>query len=151
MELSEWVREARAHKKLTQQRLGDSLGVSKSNISGWEKARHKPSYKQVQAISKLTGYAPPAATEGTDAPRAPPVLKLVKPVSPLAEPTSAELYALQLAVIALFTTSPARKSLLSTFAGIVSGVHLANEPTGGTPPEIRAAIQRLQQQLSGQP
>ena len=59
MEIREWVRAARLHGKLTQETLGAAIGVTKSNVSGWEKGRHEPSYGQMQRIEELTGYPMP--------------------------------------------------------------------------------------------
>lgn len=61
-ELHKWVAAARAHKGWTQTQLGDELGVTKANVSGWENARHEPSYTQIARISQLTGYAMPGQT-----------------------------------------------------------------------------------------
>ena len=57
VELKEWVKAARAHKGLTQGQLGDELGLTKGNISGWENGRHEPSYAQLLKIEQITGYA----------------------------------------------------------------------------------------------
>lgn len=62
MEISEWVREARKHAKLSQEALGDMLGMTKGNVSGWENGRHKPSFDQVLQIARLTNHPPPTAS-----------------------------------------------------------------------------------------
>lgn len=51
-----WVKEARAYGKLTQEKLGELLNLTKSNISAWENARHEPSYAQLRTISSMTGF-----------------------------------------------------------------------------------------------
>jgi phage repressor protein C with HTH and peptisase S24 domain len=59
MDLPAWVRTARNNKKLTQEELGDALGVTKSNVSAWENGRHEPSYTQLRQIAALSGMALP--------------------------------------------------------------------------------------------
>lgn len=54
--MKEWVRAARQHAKLTQEQLGERLGLTKGNISGWENGRHAPSFDQVMKIEALTGF-----------------------------------------------------------------------------------------------
>ncbi len=58
MKISEWLAAARAYPKpkITQERLGELLGVSKQNVNAWEKGRHEPSYSQILKIRDLTGY-----------------------------------------------------------------------------------------------
>jgi phage repressor protein C with HTH and peptisase S24 domain len=56
VELKEWVRAARTHKGLTQEQLGEELGLTKGNISGWENGRHEPGYAQLLKIELITGY-----------------------------------------------------------------------------------------------
>ncbi len=58
--VNEWVLAARSHAKLSQEKLGEHVGVSKSNVSGWEKARHNPSFEQMVVISKVTNFPLPA-------------------------------------------------------------------------------------------
>lgn len=59
MEIKDWVLKARKAGKLTQEQLGDHLGVTKGNISAWENGRHEPSWTQLLKISSLTGVSPP--------------------------------------------------------------------------------------------
>lgn len=59
MDIREWVKAARQAGKLTQEALGAAIGVTKSNVSGWENGRHEPSYGQMQRIEELTGYPMP--------------------------------------------------------------------------------------------
>jgi transcriptional regulator with XRE-family HTH domain len=59
MEIREWVKAARQAGGLTQEALGSAIGVTKSNVSGWENGRHEPSYGQMQRIEELTGYPMP--------------------------------------------------------------------------------------------
>lgn len=56
MNIPKWVLAARKHKGWTQTQLGDALSVTKGNVSGWEKARHQPSYHQLAKIAEVTGY-----------------------------------------------------------------------------------------------
>jgi SOS-response transcriptional repressor LexA len=60
--LKAWVRKARNHAQITQEQLGEALGVTKANVSGWENGLHKPSYEQVLKISEVTGEPQPGAT-----------------------------------------------------------------------------------------
>jgi phage repressor protein C with HTH and peptisase S24 domain len=64
MQLKEWVREARKHKGWTQEQLGDAMGVTKGNVSGWENARHEPGYAQLVKIASVTGYSLAHMDEG---------------------------------------------------------------------------------------
>lgn len=59
MDTAKWVKGARAHAQLTQAALGDFLGVTKANVSGWETGRHEPSYSQMLKIKDRTGYPLP--------------------------------------------------------------------------------------------
>lgn len=56
MEIKEWVRAARKHKDWTQEQLGDAMGVTKGNVSGWENGRHEPGYSQLARIAQITGF-----------------------------------------------------------------------------------------------
>lgn len=71
MKLNDWVSTARKHAKLTQEQLGEALGVTKANVSAWENARHEPSYGQLQIIAKKTGY-PLSGTPGINKTPTPP-------------------------------------------------------------------------------
>ena len=59
MNLNDWVRTARKHRKWTQQQLGDAVGRSKANVALWEAGAHAPSYAQVLDIARQTGFPPP--------------------------------------------------------------------------------------------
>lgn len=59
MDLAQWVREARKHKKLTLEALGERLNLTKGNIYHWEHGNHQPSFQQVVAIAEITGYPMP--------------------------------------------------------------------------------------------
>ncbi|MGR2664297.1 helix-turn-helix transcriptional regulator [Chromobacterium haemolyticum] len=61
MRLSEWVRAARQHAHLTQERLGELVNKTKGNISAWENGRHEPSFDQIESISRITGYPMPVS------------------------------------------------------------------------------------------
>lgn len=63
MDIAKWVKEARAHGGLTMAKLGEAVGRTKANVSGWENGRHEPSISQIDMISKLTGYPPPWVTD----------------------------------------------------------------------------------------
>lgn len=59
MEMKDWIHAARLHAKLTQQQLGDAMGVTKGNVSSWEKGRHEASHEQLVRIATITGYQEP--------------------------------------------------------------------------------------------
>lgn len=59
MNLTLWIRSARKKADLTQEQLGERLGVTKGNVSAWENGRHEPSYAQLQEISVITKYPMP--------------------------------------------------------------------------------------------
>lgn len=65
MELKHWIRSARKKGGLTQEELGERLGVSKGNVSAWENGRHEPSYAQIQEISVITRYPMPDSQPST--------------------------------------------------------------------------------------
>lgn len=66
MGLKEWVKAARLHGRLTQDQLGDKLGFTKGNVSGWEVGRHEPSYGTLIKIIEVTGFSTPLP--GLDSP-----------------------------------------------------------------------------------
>lgn len=70
MDLKQWVKDARKHANLSQEKLGESLGVTKGNVSAWENGHHRPSVHQVVRIAEITGF-PPLLGQGL--PDAPPM------------------------------------------------------------------------------
>lgn len=66
MKLNEWVKAARTHAKLSQEKLGEALGRTKANISSLEKGRHDPSIEQLMKISRLCGFALPEEIGGAN-------------------------------------------------------------------------------------
>jgi phage repressor protein C with HTH and peptisase S24 domain len=68
MEINRWIRAARKKADLTQEQLGERLGVTKGNVSAWENGRHEPSYSQIHEISALTKYPMPDALQTQGAP-----------------------------------------------------------------------------------
>jgi transcriptional regulator with XRE-family HTH domain len=69
-ELKDWIRDARKARGWTQEKLGEELGVTKANVSGWENARHQPSFDQIVRICELTGAAMPGSGPGVAEPPA---------------------------------------------------------------------------------
>lgn len=63
VKVNEWVLAARKHANLSQEKLGEHVGVSKSNVSGWEKDRHNPSFEQMVTISRATNFPLPAGAK----------------------------------------------------------------------------------------
>lgn len=59
MEKKLWVKTARTHAGLTQDQLGDLLGVTKGNVSAWENGRHDPGFAQMLKINEITKYPLP--------------------------------------------------------------------------------------------
>jgi transcriptional regulator with XRE-family HTH domain len=58
MQVAQWVKDARKAGKLTLEQLGEKLGVTKSNVWGWENEKHEPSIGQWLRIAEITGYPP---------------------------------------------------------------------------------------------
>lgn len=63
LDIAGWVKAARTHGELTQDQLGERLGVTKGNVSGWENGRHEPSYRQLLQISAMTRFPMPGLRE----------------------------------------------------------------------------------------
>lgn len=59
MEIKNWIKAARLDAHLTQEQLGEMLGLTKGNISSWEKGRHEPSFNQMKKICEITRYPLP--------------------------------------------------------------------------------------------
>ncbi|ARP89802.1 hypothetical protein CAL14_05460 [Bordetella genomosp. 9] len=59
MDIKSWIKAARLHAGFTQTQLGEPLGVSKGNVSAWEKGRHEPSFEQLVRIAEVTRYEEP--------------------------------------------------------------------------------------------
>jgi transcriptional regulator with XRE-family HTH domain len=59
--IKEWLINARKHGELTQEDVGALVHRTKSNISGWEKGLHEPSFSQMVTISVATKYPLPVA------------------------------------------------------------------------------------------
>jgi len=59
MDIGTWIRQCRQHAKLTQTQLGEVMGKTKANVSGWENGLHSPSYEQIIRVAELTGWALP--------------------------------------------------------------------------------------------
>lgn len=70
MEMKLWIRAARKKSGLTQEQLGERLGVTKGNVSAWENGRHEPSYAQIQEMAVLSNLPLPD-TESAATPSAP--------------------------------------------------------------------------------
>lgn len=68
MELKTWIRSARKKADLTQEQLGEKLGVTKGNVSAWETGKHEPSYAQIQEIAVITKCPMPDAGTAASAP-----------------------------------------------------------------------------------
>ncbi|MGL4778669.1 MAG: helix-turn-helix domain-containing protein, partial [Aeromonas veronii] len=54
---SERIRELRKKHGLTQQKLGELIGVKKSSISQWENDEHSPSGDNLAQLSKVFGVS----------------------------------------------------------------------------------------------
>lgn len=131
MELKEWVRKARQHAKLTQEQLGERLGVTKGNISGWENGRHSPGFKQVLKIEEITGWQFEA-----DAPDAPapdiPLADALAVIDKCAQRASSQARAELQKAFDLYLTDPRRYSkLLEDIADLLATP--AEPPPGEAP------------------
>lgn len=65
--IPEWVLAARQKAGWTQEELGEKLGLTRGNISSWEKGRHEPGFRQLMRISELTGHTLPTVVDGPKA------------------------------------------------------------------------------------
>ncbi len=77
MEMKLWIRAARKKAALTQEQLGERLGVTKGNVSAWENGRHEPSYAQIQEMAALANVPLPDAV-GAELPAAAPLGKPIR-------------------------------------------------------------------------
>lgn len=59
MDMKGWIKAARLHAKLTQQQLGDRMGMSKGNVWAWEKGNHEASLDQLIKIAEITRFKEP--------------------------------------------------------------------------------------------
>jgi transcriptional regulator with XRE-family HTH domain len=59
MDMKEWIKAARLHAKLTQEKLGEQMGLTKGNIWAWEKGNHEASLDQLNRIAAITGFDEP--------------------------------------------------------------------------------------------
>ena len=132
--LAEWIKAARLHRKLTQEALGDAVGVSKQNVNAWEKGRHEPSFAQAVRIAQLTGYPLPedarmagATAARDDAPLSPGTMALARLIERI-EP------ALQVHVEALVhALQPPGDPVRPTSVQPLPAPTLAPAPVPGTP------------------
>ncbi|BBL25002.1 MULTISPECIES: LexA family protein [Comamonas] len=60
MDIKDWIKAARSHKGWTQQQLGEAVGRTKANVGHWETGKHEPKLDLIEAISRETGFPPPA-------------------------------------------------------------------------------------------
>lgn len=51
--IAAWIKSSRLNSGLTQPQLGDLMGVTKGNVSAWEKKRHEPSVAQIVRIGQI--------------------------------------------------------------------------------------------------
>lgn len=59
MNIGLWVKAARKSAGWTQTKLGDAVGRTKANVGHWETGKHEPSFDQIVAISRATGFPLP--------------------------------------------------------------------------------------------
>jgi transcriptional regulator with XRE-family HTH domain len=64
--IGEWMRANRDKAGLSQQEIGERIGVSQSQISTWENGSSEPSEKAIQSLSSIFGTEPPVT--GLEAP-----------------------------------------------------------------------------------
>lgn len=53
MTIGAWIKACRVAAHMNQTQLGDTLGVTKGNVSAWENDRHEPSYTQMLRIAEI--------------------------------------------------------------------------------------------------
>jgi len=61
-----FVKSARMALGLSQEKLGELLGRTKSNISHWELGKHAPEYGFLVSLSKRSGVPMPLINSGSD-------------------------------------------------------------------------------------
>lgn len=59
MNMQQWIRSARQYAKLTQEQLGEHIGVTKGNVSAWENGHHEASVDQINKIAEVTRFPEP--------------------------------------------------------------------------------------------
>ena len=57
--LGGWIKEARKHANLTQEKLGLDMNMTKANLSLLESGKTSPSFVQIHTISEICGYPMP--------------------------------------------------------------------------------------------
>ncbi|WP_290437967.1 LexA family protein [Aeromonas caviae] len=68
---SERIKELRKEHGLTQQKLGELVGVKKSSISQWESGEHAPSGDNLVALARVFGVSPHWLSTGKGSPELP--------------------------------------------------------------------------------
>lgn len=76
---SERIKELRKEHGLTQQKLGELVGVKKSSISQWESGEHAPSGDNLVALARVFGVSPHWLSTGKGSPEIPNVEPAVIP------------------------------------------------------------------------
>lgn len=56
VELAEWIGRMRTAKGISQEKLGDILGVRQSAVSAWEAGRNEPDLARLDQIAGVCGY-----------------------------------------------------------------------------------------------
>lgn len=59
MKTAEWIKAAREEWGKTQAELADAVGVSKANVSAWERGKYKPRLEHLMDIADATGAKMP--------------------------------------------------------------------------------------------
>ena len=62
------LRRLRSSKKITQQKLADAIGVSKTSVIYWEKDENVPKHESLMALAKILDTTPGWLTSGENAP-----------------------------------------------------------------------------------
>jgi SOS-response transcriptional repressor LexA len=81
MLLKDWIRKSRTKAGMTQQDLGNVLGVTRANVSAWEHGLHEPNFEVITRLSALSGEPLPFPAPFSAAPlgvRSVPLLTFVQ-------------------------------------------------------------------------
>ena len=62
------LKRLRSSKKITQQKLADAIGVSKTSVIYWEKDENVPKHESLMALAKILDTTPGWLTSGENAP-----------------------------------------------------------------------------------
>ena len=134
--ISDWLREVRRERNLTQAQLGDLVGRTKGNVSAWEKGAHAPSFEQLVTISRKTNIPLPAELSGAQLEAR--TLTMNESGPPVYAPTPVVYDSLEDLSEAAYTFIPRRIVRLA----MGEGEPVIDEPSGPAIPYPRERLER---------